>query len=221
MRNVKQSKAEKAIALQAKANQKRILAREYHKLDDPSRMYFYNMEADRLEARAIELNNLSENVEVGAGNEALPQENECENNELTWNLRETLKDPQRISLHASQKRLELLEDNDLLTMALDAADSIDAGNSLEKMLAHQMAACHAMALKTLCQAQGNLTKDKDIAVKMMNSSCRLMDTFQKGLQTMSKIRTGGRQVVTVQHVNIDNGGGQTVVAGNVNKDGGA
>ena len=40
--------------------------------------------------------------------------------------------------------------------ALDAAQSIDAGNSLEKMLAHQMALCHAAAFRTISKANNRM-----------------------------------------------------------------
>ena len=45
----------------------------------------------------------------------------------------------------------------------------------------------------------------------MNVSARLMDTFQGGLLTIQKLRTGNNQTVTVQHVSIT--GGQTVITG--------
>ena len=38
-----------------------------------------------------------------------------------------------------------------------------------------------------------------------------MDTFQGGLLTIQKLRSGNNQTVTVQHISIT--GGQTVVAG--------
>jgi len=41
-----------------------------------------------------------------------------------------------------------------------------------------------------------------------------MSTFQQGLLTLQRLRTGGQQVVTVQHVQV-NEGGQAVVAGSV------
>ena len=43
---------------------------------------------------------------------------------------------------------------------------------------------------------------------------RLMGTFQDGMATLDRIRRGGRQTVTVQHVNVGPGG-QAVVAGNL------
>ena len=40
----------------------------------------------------------------------------------------------------------------------------------------------------------------------------MMKTFQQGMLTLQKMRTGGRQEVLVQHVTVSNGG-QAVVAG--------
>jgi len=46
-----------------------------------------------------------------------------------------------------------------------------------------------------------------------------MGSFQDGLATLHKLRNGGKQVVTVQHVQVKDGG-QAVVAGNVSRSGG-
>ena len=37
---------------------------------------------------------------------------------------------------------------------------------------------------------------------MMNASARMMDTYQHGLLTIAKVRSGGKQTVVVQHVNV-------------------
>ena len=49
---------------------------------------------------------------------------------------------------------------------------------------------------------------------MANTAARLMDAYQRGLLTLDRLRNGGRQMVTVQHVNVS-AGGQAVVAGTV------
>jgi hypothetical protein len=48
----------------------------------------------------------------------------------------------------------------------------------------------------------------------MNASAQMMDSYQRGLLTLERIRSGGRQTVVVQHVNVSDGG-QAVVAGQV------
>jgi len=54
---------------------------------------------------------------------------------------------------------------------------------------------------------------------MANVAARLMEAYQRAALTLLRMRTGGRQVVTVQHVNIS--GGQAIVAGAVSATGGA
>ena len=52
------------------------------------------------------------------------------------------------------------------------------------------------------------------AARLAGSITRLMMAFQGGATTLQRLRTGGRQVVTVQHVNVAPGG-QAIVAGEV------
>ena len=123
----------------------------------------------------------------------------------------TLRTPDQVALDASAHRKELLIGThiDVAAMALDASESIEANNSLEKMLAHQMALAHVMAFQLADRAMG--ATDPQVVTKFAGMSARLMDTFQRGLTTMQRLRSGNTQVVTVQHVQIS--GGQTVVAG--------
>jgi hypothetical protein len=46
----------------------------------------------------------------------------------------------------------------------------------------------------------------------------MMDAFQKGTLALHKLRTGGTQTVTVQHVNVSDGG-RAVVTGGINAGG--
>ena len=62
---------------------------------------------------------------------------------------DTLERPTTISVRASERRLELLEQAGALQAGLDAAHTAKASNSIEKMLAHQIAAAHVAALKLL------------------------------------------------------------------------
>jgi hypothetical protein len=63
-------------------------------------------------------------------------------------LVETVRDnPDMVNANASVRRADLAGEADVLELALDAAETIKAGNSLEKMLAHQMAALHMLAMK--------------------------------------------------------------------------
>ena len=121
-------------------------------------------------------------------------------------LIDTLAAPGAVALDASANRLDLLTrmGTDVAAMALDAADTIQASNSLEKMLAHQMAVCHQEALRYVIKA--TFEQDSAQAVRMMNLSTRLMETYQKGLLTLKRLRGTGEQRITIQHVNVTDGG---------------
>jgi hypothetical protein len=56
------------------------------------------------------------------------------------------------------------------------------------------------------------------ATRLAGAVSRMMRTFQQGALAMQRMRTGGRQVVTVQHVNVGPGA-QAVIAGNVSAGG--
>lgn len=133
-------------------------------------------------------------------------------------LRDTLTTPGVAALEASANRLELISKmgTDVAAMALDASDTIGANNSLEKMLAHQLAACHDSAMRNMSKAI--LEQDPVQAVRMMNLSARLMETYQKGLMTLKRLRGTGEQRITIQHVHVTEGG--QAVIGNVKTGGG-
>lgn len=53
--------------------------------------------------------------------------------------------------------------------------------------------------------------------RLTNAAARLMTVYQDGLVTIQRLRSGGNQTVTVQHVQV-NDGGQAVI-GNVSPGG--
>ena len=55
--------------------------------------------------------------------------------------------------------------------------------------------------------------------RLAGATARMMTTFQQGLLTLQRMRTGGQQVVTVQHVEVRDGG-QAIVAGKMTGGGG-
>lgn len=145
-------------------------------------------------------------------------------------IKNTLTDGNLITEEASITRTDLLiqPNLDISALAVDAAHSIKADNSMEKMLAHQMALAHEMAMKIGNAAMGEVQKiQHDTGIyggglnqgaatelqRLTNSVARLMTTYQQGMLTIQRLRTGGTQTVTVQHVNIE-AGGQAVI-GNV------
>ena len=134
-------------------------------------------------------------------------------------LRNTLANPNTAAIVASMERTDLLtrSGTDVLALGIDAAQSIPEANSLEKMLAHQMALAHKASFRVMESALEQ--RDSVEMARLINASCRLMTTFQQGLLAINRVHNGGNQTVTVQHVNIN--GGQTVVTGNLHPGGGA
>lgn len=116
----------------------------------------------------------------------------------------------RVNTEASLDRLELASKNGVLSMALDTAEAIGASNAVEQMIAHQMAVAHRMSLDLMAEA-GN-THHPIEKCRLINTASKLMDVCQKGLAGVHKVRHGGQQTMTVQHVQVGNGG-QAVVNG--------
>jgi hypothetical protein len=98
------------------------------------------------------------------------------------------------------------------------------------MLAHQLAATHNSAMKmnaqlnectermTSCRADERERANIQ-ATRLAGAIARMNGSFQQGIATLQRMRSGGRQVVTVQHVQV-NDGGQAVVTGHVADRGG-
>jgi hypothetical protein len=103
-------------------------------------------------------------------------------------LYDTLTVPDLAAVEASFDRSRLLLElgADVAAMALDAASSIQASNSLEKMLAHQLAAAH----KEVMQQLGRVKYDYASAAeaKRLNAAARCMTAYQHGLLTLAKLR---------------------------------
>jgi hypothetical protein len=92
-------------------------------------------------------------------------------------------------------------------------ESGQAGSSLEKMLCHQMAARHRAAMWLVARiGEGGLPIVE--SARLSNAVARMMQVYQEAFLTLQKIRTGGRQTVRVQHVQVSEGG-QAVIAGSV------
>jgi hypothetical protein len=179
--------------------------------------------AERIEGRVRTKELPSYRTEVGAGRELIDRESVG-----IPGLVDTVAHPDYVAADASRDRLELANEARALGSALDAADSIQAQDSLEKMLVHEMAVLHRGMMK----AAARMNEELDAAGVMQPSAreaanvraCRLAgaisrmsSTFQQAVLTLQRKRTGGRQHVTVTHVyqqvNIEDGG-QAVVAGN-------
>jgi hypothetical protein len=142
-------------------------------------------------------------------------------------LKNTVDNPDFVGADASRARLELANQAGVLEAALDAADTIGAQNSMEKMLAHQLAAMHQATMRLAKQVNRRLDRlaymnlgfaeaDRTTveACRLANTMGRMTAGFQQGLLALQRIRTGGTQRVLVQHVTVE-GGGKAVVAGGI------
>jgi hypothetical protein len=133
------------------------------------------------------------------------------------------KSPSVLNAEASRGRLDLASKAGALVAAVDAAETIKPRNSLERMLAHQLAALHNAAMTMLANAKdlgrqhianpGNQALSVESA-RSANSASRLITTYQNGMLALDRIRRGGKQTVTVQHMHVTDGG-QAIVAGTV------
>ena len=141
--------------------------------------------------------------------------------------------PDLLAAEATEHRFNLTAgiSNAALTLALDTSESIGARDALERNLAHQMAAAHAVGMALLAKAHGfaalaatwaseGRQQMRSIeAARMAAAAARLLDASQRAALTLERLRSGGRQVVTVQHVTVGEGG-RAVVAGTVKRGGG-
>lgn len=216
-----QDDATQALRLKTAAMQKRATADAVAD-EDPLGARFWRREAEENEAEGAALLELSEPPKVGAGNELVPAGGpDGEHHYLVH----TVESPDTVTAKASLDRLNLAENADALALGVDAAATIQAQNSLEKMLAHQMAAAHVSAMRMMERAEQEFARgsSKDThwrhaaqlsASRLMNSAARMMSSYQDGMMALHRLRSGGKQVVVVQHVHVTDGG-QAVVAGKV------
>ena len=60
------------------------------------------------------------------------------------------------------------------------------------------------------------SRDAAIQNKRLNTAARCMTAYQQGLLTLRKLRVGGHQRISVQHVHVSEGG-QAIVGDVVNR----
>jgi hypothetical protein len=164
--------------------------------------------------------------QVAAGGELVPTSQLAEN-PRALQFQNTVRNPDYVAVDASRDRLELAHAAGALEAGLDLADSIQAENSLEKMLAHQLAAAHRATMKMAAQVnrrldhlegqriEGAAAQSASVeAARLAGATSRMMQTFQQGMLTLQKLRTGGQQQVVVQHQYVTKveDGGQAVIA---------
>jgi hypothetical protein len=126
-------------------------------------------------------------------------------------------DQAAVEASLDQSRLMLQSGTEVAAMALDDANSIQASNSLEKMLAHQSAVAHKLMMEQMGQAcYEQNARDQ---TERLNAAARCMAVYQQGLLALHKIRQNGQQRITVQYVNVNDG--SRALIGNIQRDSGA
>ena len=136
--------------------------------------------------------------------------------------------PDMLAAEATERRMILTANvsDPTLTLALEMCESLGARNALERNLIHQIAASHTVGMALLGKANAFLTMSVSWATnerqqlqsieaaRLAIAAARVLETAQRGMLTLERLRHGGQQVVTVQHVTVQEGG-QAVVAGSV------
>lgn len=126
---------------------------------------------------------------------------------VPW-MQDTLADPDLPALDSSRTRGQLLEANDVTALGIDVANTVQAGNTVEKLLAHQVALAHKVAFEQASKAARE--RDPTVEAKRLEMAAKMMSAAQRGALTLQKLRAGGPQRVVVQHVHVE-AGGQAVV----------
>src|SRR5438105_15460953 len=109
--------------------------------------------ADEMLAQARTKQLPSTRTEIGAGGELIDRE------KVGSHLVDTVAHPDYVTAEASRDRLGLVSQAGSLSLALDAADTIQAQDSLEKMLVHQMAVLH----RGMMRATARMDEELDAA----------------------------------------------------------
>src|SRR5262249_39691196 len=111
-----------------------------------------------------------------------------------------------IVVDAWKERSKLLLEygGDVAAMALDASESIKAENSLETIMAHELAVAHKVVMEQIAPAP--TPTHPDMERTRLNLATRFMTVFQQGMLPLKKIRQAGQQKITVQYVNVSDGG---------------
>ena len=136
--------------------------------------------------------------------------------------------PTVLAADASLARLGMARDAGVLPLAVEAAQDAGAATATERMLAHQLAAAHQAAMGLFAAADGELYKHRAAsnvnpaalaeATRSATAGARVLAAFAQGALALDRLRNGSRQVVTVQHVTVTDGG-KAVVAGSVTSGG--
>src|SRR5262249_57539678 len=115
--------------------------------------------ADKWEWQARTKQLPSTRTEIGAGGELIDIENRWDN---ALDAANTVADPDYVTASASRERLELASEAGSLDLALDAADSMQGQDGLEKMLVHQMRVLQRRGMTAATQMHGEVSSTRGV-----------------------------------------------------------
>ena len=228
-RPCKPASIEQALELRVGAGRQEAIGRAMVADGDYPNGHFALAQASTMAKQAAEYLDIGTHVtgpqEIGNGGELVVATREAldEVPGIIDTLRES---PDMVHTAASRQRLDLAGDVGALTMAVDMADSIQARNSVERALAHELAGAHSLAMKFGARASDLLQRsefnptNQALSIEASRNAAtaaRLMTAFQDGFLALDRIRRGGKQTVKVVHIQqvAVNSGGQAVVTGNM------
>lgn len=185
-------------------------------------------QARRLEAEAAALLKPAGTPVIRGGEVARILDGEgCEPD---WELHNTLYNPDQTGLDASTVRTRLLYEAhaDLVPLALDAAISAKADNSLEKMLTHGNAAMYLLTMRFTRRAlefdrsremysQERSQRASIEANRCATTAAKTFQAMQDGVLTLQRLKHGVQQTVNVRHIDVQPGA--QAVIGSVNHGG--
>jgi hypothetical protein len=226
------SKTTEAIGNLHQADRQREHATMMQRLGDPLAAAHERLDAQKREDAALEVLKPPELAPTppGSGEVAVFDYPDPADRNVGLHLFDTLRNPDMMTAQAGLERYKLLLDIGCVELDQDLARTIQPTNSIERMLAGQLASAHYTALRLLARSldhaahaadfQSQWQREQNVeACRVANAAARLLSSFNEGALTLQKLRHGGKQVVVVQHVQVQDGG-QAVIAGDMTTGGG-
>lgn len=136
-----------------------------------------------------------EGLKTGAGGEIIPPT--CLG---MPGLENVLKAPDLLSVEATIQRANLADKAGVFELAIETAENVSAKNSIQKMLAHQLAAAHRHSMRLLAESEKET--DPQWSVKKVALATRLMDTYARAALTLQRLQSGPSQSIVVQQVQV-------------------
>jgi hypothetical protein len=92
-----------------------------------------------------------------------------------------------------------------INAALAMIEAVAPMDELEGALAVQMACTHTAAMAVLVQMDSGFGTERRIAA-FGSTAARLMKAYAMQMEVLRRLRTGGQQLVRVEHVHVNDGG---------------